>query len=121
MSIENRGGTDRGGAGNGHRTQNSFAWQLTGILLVIGLLPLLMYDLLSQRVTEQAVMRLASEHNMQVLRSQQDYIGLALLHKPATERVSPDPRRIYATSTVTGRPSWVNRLSSATRTWSSVT
>ena len=76
MSIENRGGTDRGGAGNGHRTQNSFAWQLTGILLVIGLLPLLMYDLLSQRVTEQAVMRQASEHSMQVLRSQQDYIGL---------------------------------------------
>jgi len=46
---------------------------------------------------------------------------VALLHKPATERVSPDPRRIYATGTVTGWPSWVNRLSSATRTWSSVT
>jgi diguanylate cyclase (GGDEF)-like protein/PAS domain S-box-containing protein len=56
--------------------QNNLVWQLTGILLVIGLLPLLTFGVLSQRVTEQAVTRLASAHSMQVLQSQQDYMAL---------------------------------------------
>ncbi len=60
----------------GHPLRNNLVLQLTGILLVIGLLPLLMFDWLSQRVTQQTVMRLASEHSMQVLKSQQEYLGL---------------------------------------------
>ena len=45
----------------------------------------------------------------------------ALLHKSKTRRPSPYPGRTYATGTVTGRPSCVKRLSSATRTCSSTT
>ena len=47
--------------------------------------------------------------------------GRALLHKSKTRRPSPYPGRTYATGTVTGRPSCVKRLSSATRTCSSTT
>ena len=46
---------------------------------------------------------------------------MALLHNSATRRPSPYPGRTYATGTVTGRPSCVKRLSSATRTCSSTT
>lgn len=58
------------------RIRDSFALQFTVILLLIGLLPLLTQFTLTQQITQQAVMRQASEHSMQVLRSQQDYIGL---------------------------------------------
>ena len=45
----------------------------------------------------------------------------ALLHKPNLRRHAPNPRRIYPTATVTGRPSWLKRLSSAARMCSSTT
>lgn len=45
----------------------------------------------------------------------------ALLRKAYLERHDPSPGRTYATATVTGRPSWLNRLSTATRMCSSVT
>lgn len=45
----------------------------------------------------------------------------ALLHKSGGGRVSPDPGRIYATTTVSGRPRWVKRLRSAARICSSAT
>lgn len=45
----------------------------------------------------------------------------ALLRKARLERHDPSPGRTYATATVTGRPSWLNRLSSATRMCNSVT
>ena len=49
------------------------------------------------------------------------WVASALLHKSKTRRPSPYPGRTYATGTVTGRPSCVKRLSSATRTCSSTT
>ena len=48
----------------------------------------------------------------------------ALLHKSEGRRDYPSPRRSYAmapTGTVLGRPSWVKRLSRATRTCNSTT
>ena len=45
----------------------------------------------------------------------------ALLHKSARGQISPNPRRGYATATVWGQPSSVNRFSMATRTCSSLT
>ena len=45
----------------------------------------------------------------------------ALLHKPNLRRHAPNPRRIYPTATVTGRSSWLKRLSSAARMCSSTT
>jgi hypothetical protein len=44
----------------------------------------------------------------------------ALLHKPELGCSAPYPRRSYATRTVSGVPSWVNRLRIETRTCSSV-
>jgi len=49
------------------------------------------------------------------------YIRPALLHNPELGCSAPDPRRSYATRTVSGVPSWVNRLRIETRTCSSVT
>jgi hypothetical protein len=48
------------------------------------------------------------------------YLKWALLHKPELGCSAPYPRRSYATRTVSGVPSWVNRLRIETRTWSSV-
>jgi hypothetical protein len=45
----------------------------------------------------------------------------ALLHKVLRGRNSPNPRRSYATATVSGVPSCVKRLSNATRTCNSAT
>ena len=47
--------------------------------------------------------------------------GTALLHNSRRRRHDPNPRRTYPKATVTGRPSWLNRLSSATRMCNSVT
>jgi Tol biopolymer transport system component len=49
------------------------------------------------------------------------HLERALLHKSGGGRVSPDPRRIYATATVWGVPSRVKRFSSAARICSSAT
>jgi hypothetical protein len=46
---------------------------------------------------------------------------VALLHNSRRRRHDPNPRRTYPKATVTGRPSWLNRLSSATRMCNSVT
>ena len=48
-------------------------------------------------------------------------VRTALLHKAIMGRNSPDPRRSYATATVSGVPSCVKRLSNATRTCNSAT
>lgn len=58
------------------------------------------------------------------LRAWDDYYRLALLHKPESGRIDPNPGRSYAmaaTGTVVGRPSCVKRLSTATRTCNSTT
>lgn len=52
------------------------------------------------------------------------YFSRALLHKPESGRIDPNPGRSYAmaaTGTVVGRPSCVKRLSTATRTCNSTT
>ncbi len=48
-------------------------------------------------------------------------VAWALLHKVPKGRSSPDPRRSYATATVSGVPRCVKRLSNATRTCNSAT
>ena len=45
----------------------------------------------------------------------------ALLRNVTDGRCGPSPRRSYAMATVTGRPSWLKRLSNTTRTCSSTT
>ena len=49
------------------------------------------------------------------------YLCMALLRNVIDGRYGPSPRRSYAMATVTGRPSWLKRLSNATRTCSSTT
>jgi hypothetical protein len=50
-----------------------------------------------------------------------DYMFTALLHKSADGHGSPFPRQTYPTASVTGMPSAVKPLSTATRTWNSAT
>jgi len=81
--------------------RHSFALQFTAILLLIGLLPLLTQFILTQTITQQAVMRHASEHSMQVLRSQQDYIGL---HIEQVEALAANLAQVEEITTALSNP-----------------
>lgn len=58
------------------RWRDNFTLQLTAILLVIGLLPLLIFFSLSYQTTQRAVLQVASAHNMEILSGQKEYINL---------------------------------------------
>ncbi len=69
----------------------------------------------------QEELKKSGETRIKLLDAKNFYFAGALLHKDLTGRHSPNPRRSYATATVSGVPSCVKRLSNAARTCSSAT
>ncbi|MEY8689419.1 MAG: EAL domain-containing protein [Leptothrix sp. (in: b-proteobacteria)] len=58
--------------------RGKFALQLTAILLLISIVPLLIYYLAFYRATEQAILDMASRHSMETLHNQKSYLLLQL-------------------------------------------
>jgi diguanylate cyclase (GGDEF)-like protein/PAS domain S-box-containing protein len=58
--------------------RRKFALQLTAILLLISILPLLIYYIAFYRTTEQTILNIASQQSMETLRNQKDYLLLQL-------------------------------------------
>ncbi|MEY2689082.1 MAG: hypothetical protein RL375_3280 [Pseudomonadota bacterium] len=54
------------------------AFQFTGLLLLISVMPLLIFYLTSYRTTENTVVELAAQQNRQILSNQKDYLSLQL-------------------------------------------
>jgi diguanylate cyclase (GGDEF)-like protein/PAS domain S-box-containing protein len=54
--------------------QGSLALQLSGVLLLISILPLLIYYLVSYRAAERTILDVASQQGLQTLRNQRDYL-----------------------------------------------
>ena len=55
---------------------SALALQLTGALLLVGILPLLIYYVVSYTVAERTILDIASQQSLQSLRNQRDYLQL---------------------------------------------
>ena len=60
------------------RWRQNFVLQLSGILLAMGLLPLLAYYVVSYRATQQSILDTATHHNLEALGHQRDYLMLQM-------------------------------------------
>ncbi|WP_084150671.1 bifunctional diguanylate cyclase/phosphodiesterase [Azohydromonas australica] len=56
--------------------RGTLALQLTGVLLLISILPLLIYYVVSYRAAERTILDVASQQGLQTLRNQRDYLVL---------------------------------------------
>lgn len=62
------------------RLKTSISFKLTGFLLAICILPLLIYQVVSYTATRQTIIEIATQHNMQLLGNQRDYLDLLMGH-----------------------------------------
>jgi diguanylate cyclase (GGDEF)-like protein len=58
--------------------RSTLSLQLTGVLLLISILPLLVYHFVSHGVAEQTILDIASRQSLQTLRNQRDYLLLQM-------------------------------------------
>ena len=58
--------------------RSTLSLQLTGVLLLISILPLLIYHFVSHGVAEQTILGIASQQSLQTLRNQRDYLLLQM-------------------------------------------
>ena len=60
------------------RLGHNFVLQLSGILLVMGILPLLTNYVVSYRATQQSILDTATRHSLEILGNQRDYLTLQI-------------------------------------------
>ncbi len=80
--------------------------QLTGMLVLLTVLPLLTYHLVASRSAEQTILELASQQSQQSLRSQRDYLSLQVDQVESLATNLSQMEEIPQALGQTGSPEW---------------
>ena len=84
-----------------HRRWDTLSLQLTGILLLISIVPLLFYYLVSSTAAERTILDVASQQSLETLRNQRDYL---LLQTEQIESLAANLSQVEEIASALSRP-----------------